>query len=182
MSGVKCLECLSGVLLPTHPLEYYSTWSCNKVRSTNNARSHQQLCFQCSLEVDCDKVETIVSQVEQELNTITNSGEFHNYKKFIMEYSDVILHKNHFLLTMARITTGMGEDKGTEFQLAKMLFEKLLTELNLKSLDLSLLTRSHSDIMEDTLSLTLPYYKNISECFKGSRISNTEKCQIFGKH
>ena len=43
-----------------------------------------------------------MSQVEQELNTITNSGEFHNYKKFIMEYSDVILHKNHFLLTMAR--------------------------------------------------------------------------------
>ena len=43
-----------------------------------------------------------MSQVEQELNTITNSGEFNNYKKFIMEYSDVILHKNHFLLTMAR--------------------------------------------------------------------------------
>ena len=43
-----------------------------------------------------------MSQVEDELNSITNSGKFHNYKKLILDYSGVILHKNHFLLTMAR--------------------------------------------------------------------------------
>ena len=58
--------------------------------------------MQCNTQVDCDKVERIVSQVEQELNAITNSGEFQDYKKFIQDYSGVILHKNHFLLTTAR--------------------------------------------------------------------------------
>ena len=58
--------------------------------------------MQCNTEVDCDKVEKIVDQVEHELNTITNSGEFQLYKDFIQDYSGVILHKNHFLLTTAR--------------------------------------------------------------------------------
>ena len=61
-------------------------------------------CFtvQCKAEVDCDKVEKIVDQVEHELNSITNSGQFQQYKDFIQDYSGVILHKNHFLLTTAR--------------------------------------------------------------------------------
>ena len=61
-------------------------------------------CFtvQCKAEVDCDKVEKIVDQVEHELNTITTSGQFEQYKDFIQDYSGLILHKNHFLLTTAR--------------------------------------------------------------------------------
>ena len=47
-------------------------------------------------------MERIVLQVEHELNSITNSGQFQHYKNFIQDYSGVILHKNHFLLTTAR--------------------------------------------------------------------------------
>ena len=52
--------------------------------------------------IKCDKIEKIVSHVESELNSITNTGQFDDYRRFIAEYSGVILHPNHFLLTTAK--------------------------------------------------------------------------------
>jgi len=86
ISGVKCLQCHTGCMLPLNPLDYFSAWRCNK----------------CGAEAGCDKIEKIVSHVESELNEITNSGQFEDYKLFIKDYSGVILHKNHFLLTTAK--------------------------------------------------------------------------------
>ena len=58
--------------------------------------------FQCERLTDWDKVEEIVTHVESELNSITNSGQFERYKQFILDYSGVILHRSHFLLTTAK--------------------------------------------------------------------------------
>ena len=58
--------------------------------------------MQCGELIKCDKIEKIVSHVESELNSITNSGQFEDYRRFIQEYSGVILHPNHFLLTTAK--------------------------------------------------------------------------------
>ena len=105
ISGVMCPHCHTGHCLPHNPLHYSSPWLCNKVsyfKLENILQIHDKYFVQCSRLTDCDKIEEIVTHVETELNNITNSGDFEQYKQFIQDYSGVILHKNHFLLTTAK--------------------------------------------------------------------------------
>ena len=51
-----------------------------------------------------ESVESLVDEIEEELNEINESGKFQYYSDFIQRYSDIYLHRNHYLImTAARL-------------------------------------------------------------------------------
>ena len=47
------------------------------------------------------EIEALVKPIEEELEEIGSSGNFENYEAFLENYSDFVLHQNHFLLMTA---------------------------------------------------------------------------------
>jgi len=86
ISAVRCFKDCKGYLLPEESLDYQSLWQCSR----------------CKNEVLQEQVANMVESLEQELNSITDSGDFAAYQEFLTNYSGTLLHPNHFLLTTAR--------------------------------------------------------------------------------
>ena len=79
-------------MLPENSLSYNSNWKC--VLNDNNTRG-------CDYQMNCEKIEKMVDEVEEDLNSINVSGDFEKYSHFIKYYSDTLLHKNHYLVITA---------------------------------------------------------------------------------
>ena len=47
------------------------------------------------------EIESLLSPIEEELEEIGSSGNFEDYENFIENYSEFILHPNHYLLMTA---------------------------------------------------------------------------------
>ena len=84
-SAFKCPNCIDGYLLPKNSLDYNSIW----------------ICSPCSFVRQNDDIEKMVDEIEEHLNDINTSGQFERYSAFIETYSDVLLHKNHYLIMTA---------------------------------------------------------------------------------
>jgi hypothetical protein len=46
-------------------------------------------------------IEALLGPIEEELEEIGSSGNFENYETFLLNYSDFVLHPNHYLLMTA---------------------------------------------------------------------------------
>ncbi|TRY62157.1 hypothetical protein TCAL_03700 [Tigriopus californicus] len=85
ISAVNCFSCENGYLLPANPLDYESSWICQK----------------CGHAVSSSKIEELVDSIQSELDDIGGSDEFHRYEDFIASYQGIMLHPNHYLLMTA---------------------------------------------------------------------------------
>ena len=91
-SAIKCPNCIIGCILPIHSLDYNSTWACQLTEHGEKG---------CGHEMTKEAVEALVDEIEEELNEINASGEFQYYSDFIQRYSDIYLHRNHYLIMTA---------------------------------------------------------------------------------
>ena len=91
-SAIKCPNCIIGCILPIHSLDYNSTWACQLTEHGEKG---------CGHEMTKEAVEALVDEIEEELNEINTSGEFQYYSDFIQRYSDIYLHRNHYLIMTA---------------------------------------------------------------------------------
>ncbi len=70
-----------------------------------------------------------MAAVEDGLEDIGRSGQFHNYEEFIVKYSGSVLHPNHFLLMTATrnliqyLTYGASNSESTDPELLRKKFE-----------------------------------------------------------
>lgn len=92
ISAVKCPNCGTGNMLPENSLDYNSVWKCSL--QDDNSKG-------CEYTMNCERIEKIVDEVEEHLNSINASGDFDQYSHFIQYYSDILLHKNHYLIITA---------------------------------------------------------------------------------
>lgn len=79
-------------MLPENPLEYNSQWKCSF--QDDNTKG-------CDYKMNGEKIEKLVNEIEEDLNSINTSGDFEKYSQFIQYYSDTLLHKNHYLIITA---------------------------------------------------------------------------------
>ena len=86
ISAIKCFECFIGNLLPRDSLEYSSAWFCSR----------------CDYEVSSIKVESLVQEIEHAFESILDSEEYWKFLDLIENYSNTVLHSNHWILTTAR--------------------------------------------------------------------------------
>ena len=94
-SAIKCPNCIIGCILPIHSLDYNSAWACQLTEHGEKG---------CGHEMTKESVESLVDEIEEELNEINESGKFQYYSDFIQRYSDIYLHRNHYLImTAARL-------------------------------------------------------------------------------
>ena len=91
-SAVKCPNCGTGNMLPENSLEYNSQWKC--LLQDDNTKG-------CDYKMNCEKIEKLVNEIEDDLDSINTSGEFEKYSHFIQFYSGSLLHKNHYLIITA---------------------------------------------------------------------------------
>eukprot|EP00093_Oithona_nana_P005600 05600.XXX_90784_92820_1 [CDS] Oithona nana genome sequencing. len=92
ISAIKCPNCGTGNMLPENSLNYDSEWKCSL--QDDNSKG-------CGYAMNCDKIDKMVDEVEEDLNSINTSGNFDKYSQFIKAYSDILLHKNHYLIITA---------------------------------------------------------------------------------
>ena len=81
-------------------------------------------------------------------------------------------------LTVSRLVTTVPEEREKELQLARLMFDKVSTVLGLRSRDLSVLTSSHSDNVEN--ELTARHYRNISQCLNQIGGQRCEALKLLG--
>lgn len=85
-SGVQCFDCNTGILLPEDPLDYSSPWACNR----------------CSLAISSSRIQTLVEDIESEVDNILTTQQYWRYNEILLKYSGTILHPSHWILTTAR--------------------------------------------------------------------------------
>ena len=86
VSGVTCEACEAGVMLPADPLDVLSEWACSD----------------CDFVLPSDVVEHKVDSIEEELSAISARGSLRKLEEFIECYSGRVLHRNHYLILLAR--------------------------------------------------------------------------------
>ena len=86
VSGVTCEACEVGVMLPIDSLDVYSDWACSD----------------CDFVLSFDVIEQKVDTIEDELSDISARGSLRKLEDFIDCYSGRVLHRNHYLVMLAK--------------------------------------------------------------------------------
>ena len=86
VSGVTCEACEAGVMLPADPLDVLSDWACSD----------------CDFVLPSDVVEHKVDSIEEELSAVSARGSLKKLEDFIECYSGRVLHRNHYLVLLAK--------------------------------------------------------------------------------
>ena len=89
VSAIVCEVCGENsqhYMLPNDPLDEYSIWNC----------SH------CDFTLDVETVVRKVDGIQDEISEITHKHDTMLIERFISDYSDTVLHPNHYLLLLAK--------------------------------------------------------------------------------
>ena len=86
VSALICEACEEDYLLPTEPLDVFSSWTCGS----------------CDFFLSCTDVEAKIDVIEDELSIATNKRDLKLLEDFVRHYSGQILHPNHYLLLLAK--------------------------------------------------------------------------------